>query len=154
MSERLKRTLQILLQLDDSPHRIALSFAIGVAIAFSPFLGIHTGLALAIAWALGLSRAAMLIGAYVNNPWTIAPMYTAGTLLGCYILGVSPEGLSQIEWKVHHGHAFYEAMFETLRPYVLPFALGNSILGVVAAVAAYFALRSVLDRRRQAEARP
>jgi hypothetical protein len=62
--------------------------------------------------------------------------------------------LSQIEWKVHHGHAFYEAMFETLRPYVLPFALGNSILGVVAAVAAYFALRSVLDRRRQAEARP
>lgn len=153
MSERLKRTLQILLQLGDSPHRIALSFAIGVAIAFSPFLGIHTGLALALAYALGLSRAAMLIGAYVNNPWTIAPMYTAGTLLGCYILGVSPEGLSQIEWKFH-GHAFYVALFETMRPYVLPFALGNSILGVVGAVAAYFAMRSVLEKRRQAEARP
>jgi uncharacterized protein len=152
VSERLKRTLQVLLQLDDSPHRIALSFAIGVCIAFSPFLGIHTGLALAIAYAFGLSRAAMIIGAYVNNPWTIAPMYTAGTLLGCFLMGVSPEGLSQIEWKFH-GHAFYEAMFQTLRPYVLPFVLGNSLLGVVGALAAYFALRSVLARRR-AEARP
>ena len=152
MSERLKRTLQILLQLDDTPHRIALSFAIGVSIAFSPFLGIHTGLALAIAYALGLSRAAMVIGAYVNNPWTIAPMYTAGTLLGCYILGVPPEGLSQIEWEFH-GHAFYVAMFQALRPYILPFVLGNSLLGAVGAVGAYFTLRSVLQKRRQAEAR-
>jgi uncharacterized protein len=153
MSERLKRTLQILLQLDDSPHKIALSFALGVSIAFSPFLGLHTGIALAIAYGFGLSRAAILMGAYVNNPWTIAPLYTAGTILGCYILGVSTEGLSQMEWGLH-GHAFYEAMLLGLRPYVLPFILGNSILGVVAAVGAYFALRSVLERRRQAEVRP
>lgn len=152
MSERLKRTLQILLQLDDSPHRIALSFAIGVSIAFSPFLGLHTGIALAIGYGFGLSRAAILMGAYVNNPWTIAPLYTAGTVLGCYILGVSTEGLHQMEWKLH-GHAFYEALVLGLRPYVLPFLLGNFVLGIVAAVGAYFSLRSVLERRRQAEAR-
>jgi uncharacterized protein (DUF2062 family) len=152
VSERLKRTLQILLQLDDTPHRIALSFAIGVSIAFSPFLGLHTGIALAIAWGFGLSRAAILIGAYVNNPWTIAPLYTAGTILGCYILGVATEGLSALEWG--HGHAFYETMLQGLRPYIVPFLLGNTILGVVAAVGAYFALRSVLERRRQAVARP
>jgi len=151
MSERLKRTLQILLQVHDTPHRTAVSFAIGVFIAFSPFLGLHTGLALAIASLFGLSRAAMVIGAYVNNPWTIAPMYTAGTILGCSILGVSTEGLSQIQWKLH-GHQFYEAMLRGLRPYVLPFVFGNSLLGAVAALAAYFAMRTVLERRSHAAA--
>ena len=149
MSERLRRTLQILFQLEDSPHRIALAFGIGVWIAFSPFFGIHTGMALAIAYRFRLSRAAMLIGAYVNNPWTVAPMYTAGTVLGSYVLGVSTEGLSQIKWGLH-GPAFYEAMVLGLEPYVWPFVIGNTVLGVAGGLAAYFALRSVLDRRRQA----
>jgi uncharacterized protein (DUF2062 family) len=149
VSERLKRTLQILLQLQDTPHRIALAFGIGVWIAFSPAFGLHTGMALAIAYGFRLSRAAMLIGAYVNNPWTIAPMYTAGTLLGSYLLGVAPEGLSQIDWSLE-GRAFYEALFLGLRPYLWPFVVGNTILGVVGGAAAYFALRSVLARRQQA----
>jgi len=149
VSERLKRTLQILLQLQDTPHRIALAFGIGVWIAFSPTFGLHTGMALAIAYGFRLSRAAMLIGAYVNNPWTIAPMYTAGTLLGSYLLGVAPEGLSQIDWSLE-GRAFYEALFLGLRPYLWPFVAGNTILGIVGGAAAYFALRSVLERRAQA----
>ena len=149
MSDRVRRTVQILLQLSDTPHRIALSFAIGVWIAFSPLLGIHTGLALAIAYTFRLSRASILIGAYVNNPWTIAPMYTAGTVLGSYMLGVSTEGLSEIDWSLH-GHAFYEAMLRGLRPYVWPYIVGNTALGSVAAVAAYFALRTMLQRQQAA----
>jgi uncharacterized protein (DUF2062 family) len=148
MSERLRKTLEILFKLEDTPHRIALAFGIGVWIAFSPFFGIHTGLALAIAYRFRLSRAAMLLGAYVNNPWTVAPMYTAGTVLGSYLLGVSTEGLSQINWRLH-GRAFYEAMFLGLKPYFWPFVVGNTALGVVGGLAAYFALRSLLERRRQ-----
>ena len=153
MSDRLRRTLHLLLQLSDTPHRIALSFAIGVWIAFSPLLGIHTGLALAIAYLFRLSRASILIGAYVNNPWTIAPMYTAGTVLGSYMLGISTEGLSEIDWSLH-GHAFYAAMLQGLRPYVWPYIVGNTVLGSFAAVAAYFALRMMLGRRGQAAPQP
>jgi uncharacterized protein len=149
MSERLRRTLEVLLQLSDTPHRIALSFAIGVLIAFSPLLGIHTGLALAIAYLFRLSRASILIGAYINNPWTIAPMYTAGTVLGSYMLGISTEGLSEIDWSLH-GRAFYEALFRGLRPYVWPYIVGNTVLGCLAAVAAYFALRTMLQRQQAA----
>ena len=148
MSDRLKKTLEILFKLEDAPHRIALAFGIGVWIAFSPFFGIHTGLALVLAYRFRLSRAAMLLGAYVNNPWTVAPMYTAGTVLGSYLLGVSTEGLSQINWRLH-GAAFWEAMLLGLKPYFWPFVVGNTVLGVVGAFAAYFALRSVLERRRQ-----
>jgi uncharacterized protein (DUF2062 family) len=41
-----------LLAIDDPPERTALAFSIGVFIAFSPFLGLHTITATAIAFSL------------------------------------------------------------------------------------------------------
>ncbi len=151
---RLRQMVRVLLHVEDTPNRVALAFAIGLFISFFPLLGIHTGLALAIAIAFRLSRVAILTGAWVNNPWTLAPMYTAGTLLGCAILGVSPEGLGEIDWSLH-GRAFYEALYEGLRPFILPFVVGNLVAGVVAGGLGYLVLRLVLERRRPAlETRP
>jgi uncharacterized protein (DUF2062 family) len=147
MSGRLGRALRVLVQVEDSPHRTALSFAIGVWIAFSPLLGIHTGMALAIAFLFRLGRAPMLLGAYVNNPWTLTPLYMSGTLLGCALLGVSSAGLAGIDWSLH-GMAFYRALLEHLRPYVWPYVVGNTVLGTLSGLAAYFVLRRILERRR------
>jgi len=151
MSGRVRRTLHMLLHLDDTPHRIALAFGIGVFIAFSPLLGIHTGMALGIAFAFRLSRVAILIGAYVNNPWTLVPMYMAGTLLGCALLGVPSEGLSAIEWHLH-GWAFYQSLLLHLKPYLWPYVIGNTLLGVAGGLAAYLAVRMILERRRLSQA--
>jgi uncharacterized protein (DUF2062 family) len=136
-----------LLQVEDTPHRIALAFGIGVWLAFFPILGIHTGLALLIAWLFRLNRAAMLVGVYVSNPWTLAPLYMAGTVLGCEIFGVSSEGLDAIDWHLH-GRAFYRALLESLRPYVWPFVVGNTLLGVAGGLLGYVVLREILERRR------
>jgi uncharacterized protein (DUF2062 family) len=146
MSGRFRRTLEQLLRLEDTPHRIALAFGLGIVIAFSPFLGLHTLIALGIAFSFRLSRAAILIGCYVNNPWTIAPLYLGGTLVGCALLGVSPEGLATIEWD-QHGLAFYTNVLAHLRPYLWPFLIGNTILGLTFGALSYFALRTVLTRR-------
>ena len=146
---RLRRTVGLLLGVDDTPHRIALAFGIGVWLAFFPILGIHTGLALLIAYLFRLNRAAMLVGVYISNPWTLAPLYMAGTVVGCAIFGVSSEGLAHIDWHLR-GRAFYRALFETLRPYVWPFVVGNTLLGVLGGIVGYVALREVLERRRAA----
>jgi uncharacterized protein (DUF2062 family) len=143
----MRRAFQVLLHVQDTPHRIALAFALGVLIAFSPLLGIHTGLALGLAFLFRLSRVAILAGAWTNNPWTLAPMYAAGTALGCELLGVSAESLELVDWSLH-GRAFYAALWEGLRPLVLPFVIGNTVLGVVAAFLAYLLLRSLLERRQ------
>lgn len=145
----LRRTVAALLQVDDTPHRIALAFGIGVWLAFFPILGIHTGMALLIAWLFRLNRAAILAGVFTNNPWTLAPMYMAGTVVGCAIFGVSSEGLDAIDWHLH-GRAFYHALFEGLRPYVWPFVVGNTLLGVACGILGYVVLREVLERRRAA----
>jgi uncharacterized protein (DUF2062 family) len=141
--------LQVLLHIEDTPHRTALAFAIGVWIAFFPVWGIHTGMALAIAFLFRLNRAAIVVGAWINNPWTMAPMYMGGTILGCFFLGVSSEGLDDIDWDLH-GEAFFGALVEGLRPYIWPFVIGNLTLGIVGGLAGYFALRFALDRRQQA----
>ena len=143
----LRRKVALLLQVDDTPHRIALAFGIGVWLAFFPILGIHTGLALIIAYLFRLNRVAMIVGVYISNPWTLAPLYMAGTLVGCAIFGVSDEGLSAIDWHLH-GRAFYHALFESLRPYVWPFVVGNTLLGVLGGIVGYVVLREILERRR------
>ena len=147
MSSRLKRAVDVLLRAQDTPHRTALAFGIGVFIAFFPLLGIHTALALGVAFAFRLGRVPMLLGAFINNPWTLAPLYLAGTLLGCVLMGVPTAGLSAIDWSLH-GSAFYRALFASLKPYLWPFLIGNTVLGIVAGLAGYLGLRYVLERRR------
>lgn len=143
---RLRRAVQVLFHVEDSPHRIALSFGLGVFIAFSPLLGLHTLIALGIAVGFRLSKAAMIVGIYVNNPWTIAPMYMAGTLLGCFLLGVSTDDLATIRFD-EHGWAFYRSLAAQLRPYLWPFVVGNTLLGMLFGGLAYLALRRVIERR-------
>lgn len=145
---KLGRRLQVLLGIDDTPHRIALSFAIGVFLAFFPIYGTHTALALLAAYVFRVSRAPALLGIWVNNPWTIIPMYMTGTILGCEMLGVSASELSSLDW--HQAVHSFHGLLDTLRPYLWPFLVGNTVLGLLAAVIAYVALRSFLERRRRA----
>jgi len=142
----LRRTAQILFQVEESPSRVAAAFGLGLFIAFFPLLGIHTGLALLLAIVLRLNRVAILVGAWINNPWTIAPMYSAGTILGCVLLGVTPESPIDINWHLK-GRAFYSALVATLRPLVWPFVVGNLVLGVVAGLVGFLLMRSLLVRR-------
>jgi len=149
----LSRTGQVLLQVEDSPSRVAAAFGLGVFIAFFPLLGIHTGLALVLALGFRLNKVAILLGAWVNNPWTLTPMYTAGTLVGCALLGRSPTSLETIDWHLG-GRAFYVSLLAGLRPLVLPFVVGNLALGAAAAAVAFLAVRRVLEGRGRGAANP
>jgi len=144
---RLRQWGRALVQQEGTPHQTALAFALGIFIAFFPVLGIHTLLALGVAYMFRLSKVALLAGAWTNNPWTIAPMLTGGTLVGCALLGVPSHGLGDVDWSLS-GAAFYRSLWSGLRPYVLPFVVGNLLTGALCAVLAYLGLRLVLERRR------
>jgi uncharacterized protein (DUF2062 family) len=148
----LLRRLRLLLQVEDSPRHVALAFAVGVFVSFSPFLGVHTALSLGIAFVFRLNRVAILVGTWVNNPWTIGPVYTAGTLLGCALLGVAPSSLAHVDWTLQ-GREFYAALFAGFRPLLVPFLLGNMLVAAAAAPATYFVVRRVLEKRRAAAPR-
>src|ERR1044072_469938 len=72
-----------LLAIDDPPERTALAFSIGVFIAFSPFLGLHTILATAIAFLFRFNKIAIYTGTFLNNPiLTLVPI-----IIGSYAVG-------------------------------------------------------------------
>ena len=73
-----RATFRRLLALDDPPERTALAFAIGVFIAFSPFLGLHTILATLIAFVFRFNKVAIYTGTFINNPFlTLIPIIIA-----------------------------------------------------------------------------
>jgi uncharacterized protein (DUF2062 family) len=144
---RLAQGLALLLGVDDTPHRTALAFGVGLFIAFFPLVGIHTGLALAIAFAFRLSRVAILAGAWCNNPWTLGPMMSAGTGLGCWLLGVPLGGLAHIDWTLDAD--FLRDLAVGLRPYLWPYVVGNMLTGVLVGAVGYFLVRRTLERRRR-----
>ena len=53
-----------------SSHDIAIGLACGIAVSFTPFLGLHALLAITLAWILRGSMAAALVGTLFGNPWT------------------------------------------------------------------------------------
>lgn len=135
--------LQSLLKLNDTPHRTAIAFGIGVFIAFSPFLGLHTVMAVATAFALRLSRVAMLAGAWINF-WALVPSYAFGTLIGALVLNADGSLVTRLD--VTHG-------FSALGPLMAPFVVGNTILAAACGAIAYRISLAFLERRAAAKAR-
>ena len=123
--------LKQVLHLRESPQRTALAFAIGVFIAFSPVYGLHTVMVLLCAWALGLNFLALMVGAFLNNPWTLVPILGASYWVGALLLGRSDS--PSFDW---HDVSF-GAIYEQVMPYAMPFILGGLVLSLLGAALAY-----------------
>ncbi len=149
-----RKWLDVLLHIHDSPRRTAAAYALGVFFGFSPFLGLHTALALAIAFFFNLNRVAVLVGVYSNLPWIMAPYYTLVTVAGAKLLHMRvPTGFaSEVEklfaLSLWHGE-FWHRLFVLLRPFLWPYTVGSLIgAGILALVAYQAALAFVIARRR------
>ena len=123
----------------DSPRRTAAAASLGVFIGLSPFLGLHTVLALGLAFVLRLNRIAVLGGSFVANPFS----YAAGTWLGLVLLGRQPQSIPELTLT---GFSSPLNAMRELGPYLAPFVVGNTILAMIIATAV-FPVVLVLVRR-------
>lgn len=74
-------------RLKGTPKEIASGVACGVAISFTPFIGLHFVLAAITAWFVRGNILASAIGTATGNPWTfpfiwVSVLYTGRTMLG------------------------------------------------------------------------
>ena len=150
----IRRWLDALLHIDDTPERTAAAFALGVFFGFSPYLGLHTLLAIIFAFLLNLNRVAVLLGVYSNLPWIIAPYYAFVTMAAARITGHRPPPgfRSQIsalfELSFFHGE-FWQRLITILKPLLFPYAVGSMFGAIVLAAVSYpLALAFVTSRRR------
>ena len=131
-----------LLAIDDPHERTALAFSIGVFIAFSPFLGLHTIMATLIAFIFRFNKIAIYTGTFINNPLlTLVPIIIASYAVGAFILGrplsIPDEGLELLKNPRIFSGEYYQQLFVQSWSIVWPFSVGAMALSVVCSVLAY-----------------
>lgn len=145
----------------DSPHRIALGFACGTFVSFSPFYTLHIPLTLGLAWLTRASLIGGFIGTFVGNFMTTPFIALGAIATGNLVLGrqVSTGSFAEIAsafgeafgglWQIAKSFFGYgEAAPERLLPFFhevfLPYMIGGAILGVPAGLAAYWLSRGAV----------
>jgi uncharacterized protein (DUF2062 family) len=152
-----RATFRRLLALDDPPERTALAFSIGVFIAFSPFLGLHTIIATLVAFLFRFNKIAIYSGTFINNPFlTLVPIIVASYAIGAFVLGrplrIPAEGIDLLK----HPHLltpnYYRQLFRESWGIVWPFTIGGMALSVICSLIAYPVTSALLRAHRRGKA--
>lgn len=123
---QLKQRMLAILALDSHPSNIAAGFAVGVFIGCTPLFGIHTALAVVLAFIFRLNKLTTITGSWVNTPLTVLPILMASYRLGEFILGNEPQPVSFASLDWHH-----------LREYAAALFIGSALIGLAAALISY-----------------
>ena len=151
---RIKQFIRLyVLHSDDPPHKLALGISIGLFVAFLPFLGVKTILAIGLAWLLGGNKAVCVPMVWLSNPLTIVPMSYPGYWLGCCIFQQSlsedwVQTLSSHETWIVKANQLLNCFTEV----ALPLIVGCCLEALLMAVPTYFISLALISwfRRRAA----
>ncbi len=143
-SHRMKR-------LPDSPTRIAVGFACGVYVSFTPLFGMHFLAAAALAWVLRANILASAIGTFFGNPVTFPFIAAASIELGSLYFG------TPFTSESFHDLPFLDmvVLFLTnVHELVVPYFVGGLLPGLTCAVISYYIVHPLVARyqaRRRAK---
>ena len=137
-----KDLIKKLLHVEDTAERTALAYSIGIFLGYSPFLGFHTLLGIAVAFLFKLNRVAVLLGAWSNFPWWLVPYYTIATWLGMWVMGFQIDRLTLKEmFRSGMEQGFVSSGFwirvTSQWGFLLSFMIGSLILALLLSLAAY-----------------
>jgi len=139
----LRDKLREVISTQDSPKKIATSFAAGIFIGMSPFLGLHTVLGIGAAWLFKMNKFVTIVGVYITNPWTIVPIYTFATWLGARLLGVD-KIIPPLKWHAMScSYRFNEVSF-----FLWPFVFGSTVVAFVSAIVGYIIVYHAVVQNR------
>ena len=148
---KFKQFVHKLSSLEGSTKNVSLSFAIGVLIGFSPFIGLHTIIALTLCLLTTLNKPALMIGCFLNMPWIVIPYYSFATWMGSLLLGIPgtaiPTGLHLSEILSREFAGWIMSQWVLL----LPAFAGSFLLASILAVTAYITATLLLAKFRSPE---
>ncbi len=137
---------------NDPPELVAASFALGVAISFTPLLGFHWIAALALAVLLRLNKVDVFLGTLVVNPLTIGPVSAVAISVGRVVLRAERQALAHLPWREFLNVSFWSHAGPRMRAIGLQWAAGMFVLSLLAGALTYVVLVNVLRARRAREA--
>ncbi len=147
---RFRERVTAVFHLDEEPSRLAMGMAVGVFIGVTPFYGLHTLLALVVAFVFRLNKAATITGTWLNLPWFAPFVYGFSLKLGEAILSgnfhISRVNVSELAevagaylWANPYQHAgdFWRLLWDMLFVASKPLFVGTTVVGLVLATVTY-----------------
>jgi hypothetical protein len=124
-------------RLPGTPYSIACGFALGAAVSFTPFVGLHFVLAGLLAWGLRANILASAIGTAVGNPWTFPGIWFGVLWLGSKVLGRDMPEMSFSDLSI-------TMIFDQFSTIGVPMLVGGVPAGLVTWVIFYFPIRRAI----------
>lgn len=124
-------------RLPGSPHTIAIGFACGAALSFTPLIGVHFALAALLAWIIGGNVLASIIGTGVGNPWTFPLIWFWIHRLGSWIIGGDASDSEAIDFNV-------TILFDNFIDVFWPMLVGGVPMAIIVFPIAYYSSRYVV----------
>jgi uncharacterized protein (DUF2062 family) len=135
-------------RLSATPHAVALGFAVGAFSAITPFLGTHMMMAAVLAWVVGGSIVAAILGTFLGNPLTYPLIWYTTYQAGNLMLGGS-----FARHKIDLSAGIFQTSLHNLWPILKPMSLGCIPVGLAAAVVSYILVKPMVEayqhRRRE-----
>jgi uncharacterized protein len=141
ISAHIKRIYDRFLKIRGTPHEIALGFALGLFIGFTPTMGFQIVLGVFIASLLKWSKITAAIGVQITNPVTAPFIYSVTYFMGSKIMGLeTPLILTDMSvdslWTMlQQAPQIFTAM-----------TLGGVLVGLPSAVIGYFVVYRTMNR--------
>lgn len=138
------------LRLAASPYAVATGFACGVAMSFTPLIGLHFVIAALLTFPLRGSVIAAGLGTLVGNPLTFPLMWGCSYQMGMFMLGRggffsddSGAGFAELVTSMSA-----DTLMANLGDITLPWLLGSLVVGPCFAMVAFFIVRFMVAQYR------
>ncbi len=141
----LRKAYERFLKIRGNPREIGLGFALGIFVGMTPFMGMHTAIAVFLAAMLKWNKFAAAISVWISNPVTAPFIYSVTYLVGSWF--VPPQrpfvlpptfDLDALILLVKMGPEFFWVLM-----------VGGAITGLPLAIAAYFmAFGAIVEYRK------
>ena len=153
MKRKILATIKDIILSEPSAHKLALAISLGVFCALSPFIGLHTAMAIGLSFIFRVNMPLTVAILYlVSNPWTMVPLLIADyafghwffyTILGINLMDYNPSWMGYINRYLEsytqkymglHGLSLWELI------------LGGTILALITAIISYPIARRILRK--------
>ena len=134
-----------------TPHSIAAGVAAGVFSSFTPFMGLHILLAIAIAWLVAGNLPAAALGTMAGNPLTFPLIWASTWEVGHKIAPGAqhaPPHMSEAGLLGDGLRGLFANVQAIWEPVLKPMTIGAIPLGLFFAAIAYFSVRWLAVRYR------
>lgn len=125
----IRSMIRMLLGSGDNPATIARGFAVGLFVAFSPLLGLHTFLAISLAFLVRGNRLASLLASWICNPLSMIPILYFDFKVGEILLSSSipfPNDIHTLKDIIYAGSQV-----------AWPLLVGGHLIGLVLGLASF-----------------